>query len=397
MIARISQWFQRHFSDPQVVILALFLILGLLAVLLFGRMLTPVVASLIIAYLLEGGVQRLQRVGLPRLVSVVTVFTGFLAALFFLIFGLVPMLTRQVAAIVRELPNYVGMAQDWLATLPERYPQLVAPAQPAGGTGTDAVIEDPFNGQEIPGDEPERQLALISEEQLSNMLDNLGRELVNYGATLVSLAGVMGIVNLLIFLVLMPVLVFFFLKDKDRLVDWIRQYLPRNRALAASVWQEVDAQIGNYVRGKVLEILIVWVVTYAVFAMLGMPFAMLLSMLVGFSVIIPFIGAAVVTIPVALVALVAFGLSASFWYVMIAYALIQALDGNVLVPILFSEVVNLHPVAIIIAVLVFGGIWGFWGVFFAIPLATLVNAVLRAWPRGRNELDDSGRDTVPGS
>ena len=49
-------------------------------------------------------------------------------------------------------------------------------------------------------------------------------------------------------------------------------------------------------------------------------------------------------------------------------------------PILFSEVVSLHPVAIIVAVLVFGGIWGFWGVFFAIPLATLVNAVLRAWP-----------------
>jgi putative permease len=66
---------------------------------------------------------------------------------------------------------------------------------------------------------------------------------------------------------------------------------------------------------------------------------------------------------------------------MIAYAIIQALDGNVLVPLLFSEVVNLHPVAIIVAILVFGGWWGFWGVFFAIPLATLVQAILKAWPR----------------
>ena len=63
-----------------------------------------------------------------------------------------------------------------------------------------------------------------------------------------------------------------------------------------------------------------------------------------------------------------------------AYLVIQALDGNVLVPLLFSEVVNLHPVAIIVAILVFGGVWGFWGVFFAIPLATLVNAIVRAWP-----------------
>jgi putative permease len=65
---------------------------------------------------------------------------------------------------------------------------------------------------------------------------------------------------------------------------------------------------------------------------------------------------------------------------MLAYGIIQALDGNVVVPLLFSEAVNLHPVAIIVAVLVFGGLWGFWGVFFAIPLATLVMAVLHAWP-----------------
>jgi putative permease len=60
---------------------------------------------------------------------------------------------------------------------------------------------------------------------------------------------------------------------------------------------------------------------------------------------------------------------------------IQALDGNVLVPVLFSEAVNLHPVSIILAVLFFGGIWGFWGIFFAIPLATLLKAMVTAWPR----------------
>jgi putative permease len=70
---------------------------------------------------------------------------------------------------------------------------------------------------------------------------------------------------------------------------------------------------------------------------------------------------------------------------MLAYGVIQALDGNVLVPLLFSEAVNLHPVAIIVAVLFFGGLWGVWGVFFAIPLATLVKAVLYAWPSRRAE------------
>lgn len=388
MISRISGWFQRHFSDPQVVILALFLVLGVAIVVLFGRMLTPVVASVIIAYLLEGPVQRLERFGLPRLVSVISVFMAFMAALFFLIFGLLPLLTRQLAAMVQQVPGYIQQAQDWLATLPERYPQLVAPVAPESSQ-TVINAEGLTDAELAAAEDAERQIALISQEQLSRMLDNLGAELVSYGATLVSLSGVMGVVSLLIFLVLMPVLVFFFLKDKRVLLDWFSRYMPRDSALVTSVWQEVDAQIGNYVRGKVLEILIVWVVTYVVFLLLDMPFAMLLSMLVGFSVIIPYIGAAVVTIPVALVALIAFGVGAQFWYVMIAYAIIQALDGNVLVPILFSEVVDLHPVAIITAVLVFGGIWGFWGVFFAIPLATLVNAVLRAWPRARSDTEDS--------
>jgi putative permease len=75
------------------------------------------------------------------------------------------------------------------------------------------------------------------------------------------------------------------------------------------------------------------------------------------------------------------GWSADFGWLLLSYFVLQILDGYLLVPLLFSEVVNLHPVAIIIAILVFGGLWGFWGVFFAIPLATLVQAVMQAWPR----------------
>ncbi len=352
MLVQFRNWYRRTFDDPQVVILAALLVLGVLVVIFFGRMLAPVLASLIIAYLLEGPVQRLQRLGMPRIFSVLVVFLAFMTLLVFMFFGLMPLITRQIGQAVQALPGYIAQGQDMLARLPEQYPQF------------------------------------ISEDQINQMLQNLGYDLANFGSKIVSLSGVLGVMSLLIFLVLMPILVFFFLKDKHQILQWFRAYLPRNRALAASVWEEVDKQIGNYVRGKVLEILIVWIVTYVVFNFLGLQFAMLLSMLVGLSVIIPYIGAAVVTLPVALVALFQFGPTAQFMYVLIAYLIIQALDGNVLVPILFSEVVSLHPVAIIIAVLIFGGIWGFWGVFFAIPLATLVKAVLNAWPRNREADED---------
>ena len=87
------------------------------------------------------------------------------------------------------------------------------------------------------------------------------------------------------------------------------------------------------------------------------------------------------TVPVALVALFQWGLTPDFYWAVAAYLIIQALDGNLLAPLLFSEAVDLHPVAIIVAILFFGGIWGFWGVFFAIPLATVIQAILRVWPR----------------
>ena len=120
-----------------------------------------------------------------------------------------------------------------------------------------------------------------------------------------------------------------------------------------------------------------------------MQYRALLGVLVGLSVVIPYVGAVVVTIPVLLVGYIQWGMTADFAYMSLWYFIVQALDGNLLVPFLFSEAVNLHPIAIITAILLFGAIWGFWGVFFAIPLATLVKAVLNAWPKienGHNKL-----------
>src|SRR6056297_255121 len=355
MFSQIKDWYHRNFSDPQVVILALWLVFGVVVIMAFGRMLAPVFASVVVAYLLEGLVARLERLGFPRMLAVSAVFSAFMAVLIVVFFGITPMIIRQVIDAAREFPGYIGQIQQFVLQLPDRYPQIVG------------------------------------EGQVSEILESIRRYIGDQSSKVVSPSGLpsglMYLIGLVVFLVLMPILVFFFLKDKRQILAWFARYLPRNRALTMRVWREVDAQIGNYIRGKVLEILIVWIVTFTTFSLLDLPFAMLISMIVGFSVLIPYIGAAIVTIPVAIIAFIEFGFTGHFAWVMLAYAVIQLLDGNVLVPVLFSEVVSLHPVAIIIAVLVFGGIWGFWGVFFAIPLATLVNAVLRAWPRQDTEAE----------
>lgn len=342
----IRQWFQRYFSDPQAILLAVLLLLGFSIVLFMGQMLAPALASIVIAYLLEGVIHVLQGRGAPRTRVVILVFLTFMAFILFLLFGVVPVLWGQALELIRELPNYISRGQAALLQLPQHYP-------------------------------------LVSEVQINEMMALIQKEITLQGQRILSLSlsSIPGVITVLVYLILVPLLVFFFLKDKELLVRWFTGFLPHERTLSKEVWEEVDLQLGNYVRGKFWEILIVGVTTFVVFSLMDLKYAILLSVLVGLSVVVPYIGAAVVTLPVALVAWFQWGWGSEFAWLMIAYGIIQALDGNVLVPLLFSEVVNLHPVAIIVAILVFGGLWGFWGVFFAIPLATLVSAILVAWPR----------------
>lgn len=343
----ITDWFKRNFSDPQIVFLTLVLLLGFAIVLTMGNMLAPVLASAVIAYLLEGLVVVLEDRGMPRLLVVPLVFTVFMLFLSVVLFGLLPLLSQQVYQFVQNLPIMIGEGQRALMTLPERYPEVLSPQQ----------------AQEI--------------------LDTVRREIASFGQQVVSVSvsSVVGVLTIIVYLVLMPMLVFFFLKDKEKILGWFGRFMPGERGLANRVWFEVDRQIANYVRGKFWEIVIVWAASFVIFKLFGLQYAMLLSVLVGLSVVIPYVGATVITIPVVMVAWFQWGWGSDFIWVTVAYLVIQALDGNLLVPLLFGEVVSLHPVAIIVAILVFGGLWGFWGVFFAIPLATLVNAILRAWPR----------------
>ena len=345
MLDILRGWFDKHFSDPQAVLLAVFILLGGLLILMWGGVLAPVLASIIIAYMLEGIVRKLTAVGCPRLVAVMGTFAGFLGFVVLLLFGLVPLVSRQIAQLVREFPQMFNQLQQLILTIPEKYP-------------------------------------MFPQDQINEMLASLNEQLVNLGQSLVgaTLGSVVDVFTILVYMVVVPLLVFFLMKDKDEIMRWCQRFAPTDRGLSYRVWKDVDVKMGNYIRGKMLEILIVGVATYIPFALLGLNYAATLSLFVGLSVIIPYVGAVAVTIPVALIAFFQWGFTGEFMWVMIAYLVVQGLDGNVLVPILFSEVVNMHPAAIIIAVLFFGGLWGIWGVFFAIPLATLVQAVLNSWP-----------------
>ena len=344
----INTWYKRYFTDPQASLLVILLAFGLIILLTMGKMLAPLLAALIIAYLLEGAVSKLQAKDISRFISVNVVYSLFLVFMAFILFGLMPLLSKQVSQFFQEVPEMMRNIQGLLLRLPEQYPDLVS-----------------------------EEYVWELNSNLRDSFSALGQNVLSF-----SLASMPAVVTILVYLILVPLMIFFFLKDKVVVIDWMASFLPKERHLVNEVWVEMDAQIGNYVRGKFNEILIVGIASYIVFVILGLNYAFLLAMIVGLSVLIPYIGAAIVTLPVALVGYFQWGLNAdyNFTWLMISYFVIQFLDGNVLVPILFSEAVNLHPIAIIVAILVFGGLWGFWGVFFAIPLATLVKALINVWP-----------------
>ena len=224
------------------------------------------------------------------------------------------MLVGQLTRLAQQVPSMIAKLQSVLIGLPERY-------------------------------------SMISERQIEDLMAGISSEILGMGQFLLSysLSSLITVITIGVYLVLVPILVFFLLKDREKIVGWFAGFLPANRPLADQVWAEVDGQIGNYARGKVWEIFIVGSVTYTVFRFLGLDYSLLLSVITGFSVLIPYVGAFVVALPVAGVAILQFGLQPDFYWVIIAYGVIQFLDGNLLVPLLFSEAVNLHPVAIIAA------------------------------------------------
>jgi putative permease len=406
----IKDWLKRQLSNPQIVLLATLLLVVFLTIFFLGGFLAPVLASVVIAYLLDGIIMRFQKHGVPRLMAVCGVFVLFLLSIFLLFFVVMPSLVSELDKFVRnDVPGIVknvstnmkGAYQNYEhirnKRLPDFFSNQLQARKPEKLQGTNDVSlsnSPSINTNNIHGPEPYFDDARFTGDNLS--MTELGSDASSYEritrtveteiteigkrALTFSISSLKNVVVWMLYLVLVPVLVFFILKDKEAILNWFGKFLPNERSLTRQVWQEVNIQTSNYVRGKFWEVIIVWGFTYITFKLFGLRATLLVSLFVGLSVLVPYVGATLMYIPVVIIGYYQFGMSSAFVWLLIAYSIIQVLDGNVLAPVLLSEATSLHPIAIIAAILLFGGLWGFWGVFFAIPLATLVNSIIKAWP-----------------
>ena len=343
-----KDWYESHLTDPNQVALALIILSITLITYILLSTVAPILVAIILAYMLEGVVGRINASSNAKRESIVlVVYISFIVIAIVTLFSLIPIMLEQLTLLIKALPSML-----------ER-------------------------GKGLMLDFTSKNNNFISEEQLNVLFSTINSEISMAGGSIISysLASAGSILEIMVYMLIVPILIFFFLYDKKEIHAWFKNFFPEKLDLSKKAYAELDLKIGNYIRCKFIEIIIVWFASTLFFAIFGLNYSLLLGFLCGLSVIIPYVGAIAVTIPIFFIAYFQWGITSYFWYIVIIHVLIQVLDGNVVVPVLFSDAVNLHPLAILISILFFGTIWGIWGVFFAIPLAVLLNTLLNIWPR----------------
>ncbi len=348
MLKFFKDWYDTHLTDPNQVALALLILFITLITYILLATVVPILVAIILAYMLEGIVKSVsEKYKIQRTGAVLSVYISFLILSFMTVIILVPLMLNQISLFVKSLPSMLERGKDLLLS------------------------------------SSDSQFSLFSQEQITEILSAINSEITMLGSSIISfsLSSAGSLIETIVYIIIVPIIIFFLLYDKESINNWFKKFFPEKLDLSRKAYAELDLKLGNYIRCKLIEIIIVWLASTFFFAILGLNYSLLLGFLCGISVIIPYVGAIAVTIPITIVAYFQWGTSSEFWYIIIAHTLIQIIDGNVVVPILFSDAVNLHPLAILVSILFFGTIWGIWGVFFAIPLAVLFNTLLTIWPR----------------
>tara|TARA_B100000886_G_scaffold62513_1_gene38766 strand:+ start:1740 stop:2801 length:1062 start_codon:yes stop_codon:yes gene_type:complete len=348
MLKFFKDWYDTHLTDPNQVALALLILFITLITYILLATVVPILVAIILAYMLEGIVKSVsEKYKIQRTGAVLSVYISFLILSFMTVIILVPLMLNQISLFVKSLPSMLERGKDLLLS------------------------------------SSDSQFSLFSQEQITEILSAINSEITMLGSSIISfsLSSAGSLIETIVYIIIVPIIIFFLLYDKESINNWFKKFFPEKLDLSRKAYAELDLKLGNYIRCKLIEIIIVWFASTFFFAILGLNYSLLLGFLCGISVIIPYVGAIAVTIPITIVAYFQWGTSSEFWYIIIVHTLIQIIDGNVVVPILFSDAVNLHPLAILVSILFFGTIWGIWGVFFAIPLAVLFNTLLTIWPR----------------
>ena len=344
----IKQFFLKYFDATENILLPCLIVISFFALRAFGAILTPLLISLMLACFFDGFVNVLsKKFHCPRLWMLTILFILVLSTLIFSMISLIPLLYAQIAQFIQQIPNNLVKLDNYLHSLPTRYPEFIS----------ESIINKITNtaGYSLDVLPPFDKVWLKFLDSISYMTEAV------------------------IYMVLVPLITFMLLKDKSQFKQKIARRIPKPEGVILVTWQQIKIKLGQYLRGILIEFLIVSILYALVFSFFKLNYALVLAILAGLAVFIPIFGTLIMTLPVVIIALIQYGFSSIFLLLIVAYIVIHLIDAYLLAPFLFSKTLHLHPLVIIIALLFFGGVWGIWGLILAVPLATFIDIVINTY------------------
>lgn len=320
-----------------------------LFVMLFSGILMPFVAAIILAYLLDPVVDRLERMGMSRLIA--TIFVMLVVTLTFvvLLLAAVPLMVNQMSGFIAKLPGYIARLQVLI-------------------TEQGGPLIERFGGAER-----------LKDVQ-SALSGGLGDAAKWAGGVLTSLlSGGSTILGLLSLLVLTPVIAFYLILDWDHMVERIDSWLPRqNAGVVRMLARDMDRTVAGFLRGQALLCLILGLYYAVALTLIGLNFGFLIGIVAGIISFIPFVGSITGLLIGGGVAIAQFWPD-HLWIIAVfgVFAVGQFVEGNILQPKLLGNAVGLHPVWLMFALLAFGSLFGFVGVLLAVPVAAAIGVLVR--------------------
>ncbi len=327
----------------QLLIWSVGFVIFILVLWLLGSTLVPFIAGAAIAYFLDPVADRLERIGLSRTLATAVISIGTLLIFAMGFLFAIPALVGQAATLIEDMPGYIESARGLLE---QRFP---------GVLDDTAAFRDALSG---------------AESRL-----NEGLMTVLNGA----LAGSLKVIDFILLMVVTPVVTVYLLLDWDKLVARVNAWLPRQHAgTVRRLAGEIDEVLAGFVRGQVTVCLILGAYYGAALALIGLPSGFFVGILAGVISFIPFVGAILGGILSIGIALVSFWDTPAWIVATVAiFAVGQFVEGNILQPNLVGKSVRLHPVWLLLALSVFGALFGFAGLLIAVPVAAAMGVIGR--------------------
>lgn len=302
------------------------------------RLLLPFIIACFIAYLLYPIIIWLQKYNLPNVLSISLIYLLFIGGSIYLVYRVFPAVMVQLRDLNAYLPQLIKMYEDTIY-------QIYVSTSFLPEAVHDQIDQFIFN--------------------IETSLENLVGKLMN---------GFTKIFDFILIITVIPVLVFYFLKDYHQIKNYFKKMIPiKYRPIMSQLVEAIDDSLGGYIRGQLIVSAFVSLLTLIVFHLLGVKYALLLAIIMGFTNIIPYFGPIIGAVPAVAISITISTKLAIF--VIITVLAIQIIESNFISPYIVGKTMNIHPVAIIFALLLGGKINGIIGMIVAVPLLTILKEV----------------------